>query len=52
MGAYLNVKTNVRDLTDEAAATGYLDRGLELQNQAIALEADILARIERRLDAG
>jgi len=52
MGAYLNVKTNVRDLTDEAAATGYLDRGLELQDQAIARETDILAGIERRLNAG
>ena len=52
MGAYLNVKTNVRSLTDEAVATEYVRRGLDLQNQAIARETQILAGIERRLDAG
>lgn len=49
MGAFLNVRTNARNLTDETEAADYLRRGLELQNRAIALEADILDEVERRL---
>ncbi|MDH3307399.1 MAG: glutamate formimidoyltransferase [Acidimicrobiia bacterium] len=49
MGAFLNVRTNARSLTDETEAADYLRRGLELQNRAIALEADILDEVERRL---
>lgn len=48
MGACLNVKTNSRSLTNETEAAGYVDRGLELQEQATKREAEILARVEQR----
>jgi glutamate formiminotransferase/formiminotetrahydrofolate cyclodeaminase len=49
MGAYLNVKTNAATLIDRNAAAGYVDRGLELQEQAQAHEAAIIAAVERRI---
>lgn len=45
MGAYLNVKVNSGDLSDEAARKDFLDRGAALQEQAIALEDRILAHV-------
>jgi glutamate formiminotransferase/formiminotetrahydrofolate cyclodeaminase len=50
MGAYLNVKANAGGLTDPGAAAEYLRRGLALQEQATAREAEILAVVERHLD--
>jgi glutamate formiminotransferase/formiminotetrahydrofolate cyclodeaminase len=49
MGAYLNVKINAGQLADEERAAGYARRGLELQNRAVALEAEILSTVENRL---
>ena len=49
MGAYLNVKINAGQLADEERAAGYARRGLELQNRAVALEAEILSTVEKRL---
>ncbi|MBT8192639.1 MAG: glutamate formimidoyltransferase [Acidimicrobiia bacterium] len=51
MGAYLNVMTNVRSLTDEAAAADYLTRGREMQDAATARETEILAAVQQRIDA-
>jgi glutamate formiminotransferase/formiminotetrahydrofolate cyclodeaminase len=49
MGAYLNVRINAETLRDESQAAVYVRRGRELQDQAIAREAEILAEVERRL---
>ena len=49
MGAYLNVRINAASLTDSVVASKYLRRGLELQVQAVAREAEILEEVERRL---
>ncbi|NNC93780.1 MAG: glutamate formimidoyltransferase [Acidimicrobiia bacterium] len=49
MGAYLNVKTNAASLTDREAAAAYLQRGLELQDQAQEREAAIMATVEQRI---
>ena len=45
MGAYLNVRINVSSLTDESSAASYLERGRELQDEAIAREATILSAL-------
>jgi glutamate formiminotransferase/formiminotetrahydrofolate cyclodeaminase len=49
MGAYLNVKVNLKSLTDGAGAAEYLRRGGELQERAMTREAEILATVETRL---
>ncbi len=49
MGAYLNVRINAADLTDVAASSEYLRRGLEIQDQAIRRERDILETVEELL---
>jgi glutamate formiminotransferase/formiminotetrahydrofolate cyclodeaminase len=49
IGAYLNVRINVPALTDEDVAAAYLERGRELQEQAIAKEATILALVDEHL---
>jgi glutamate formiminotransferase/formiminotetrahydrofolate cyclodeaminase len=45
-GAYLNVRINVKDLTDEAAASGYLDRGAEIEKRASETEREILKLVD------
>ena len=49
MGAYLNVRVNSQSLSDEVEAAGYVERGREIQEQAVAREAEILRQIEQRL---
>jgi glutamate formiminotransferase / formiminotetrahydrofolate cyclodeaminase len=49
VGAYLNVRINAASLSDSVAASSELERGLELQDQAIVREADILEVVDRRL---
>jgi len=49
MGAYLNVKTNARQLHDKTFAADIVARGAELEKQARAHEAEILAIVESRL---
>jgi len=49
MGAYLNVKINVKDLTDEAAAQDFVERGAQLQERAQAIEAEVLKLVEDRM---
>jgi glutamate formiminotransferase/formiminotetrahydrofolate cyclodeaminase len=49
LGAYLNVRINVPGLTDESAAAAYLERGRELQEQAVAAEAAILRTVDSHL---
>jgi len=49
MGAYLNVKTNAKTLTDTQAAADYVSRGLQLQDQVVAREAEILATVDERV---
>ena len=51
MGAYLNVKTNSRDLTDRKVADGYLARARAIQTEASSLEAEILDIVVRRMEA-
>ena len=49
MGAYLNVRTNAKTLTDKQAAADYVSRGLQLQDQVVAREVEILAAVDRRM---
>jgi glutamate formiminotransferase/formiminotetrahydrofolate cyclodeaminase len=49
LGAFLNVRINVPGLTDEAAAAAYLERGRDLQEQAVAAEAAILRTVDSHL---
>ena len=49
MGAYLNVRINAATLRDESQADDYVRRGRELQDQAVALETEILATVDQRL---
>jgi glutamate formiminotransferase/formiminotetrahydrofolate cyclodeaminase len=49
MGAYLNVRINVPALTDEDAAAVYLERGREIQDEAISREATILTLVDKHL---
>ncbi|MEE8374987.1 MAG: glutamate formimidoyltransferase [Acidimicrobiia bacterium] len=45
-GAYLNVRINVKDLSDQTIATEYLDRGAEMEKQASSVEREILALVD------
>ena len=49
MGAYLNVKINAGDVEDKARITDLLARGQDIQNQAIALEHEILETVNQKL---
>ena len=49
MGAFLNVKINVADLKDRAIADELLAKGAELEQKAIAMEAEILAKVDRKI---
>lgn len=49
IGAYLNVTINAKELTDTSAAADYIARGLVLQQQAIDLEARILAQVTSKI---
>lgn len=51
MGAYLNVKTNVRGLSDRRLADQYLARARAIQTEAASQEALILDIVVRRLEA-
>jgi glutamate formiminotransferase/formiminotetrahydrofolate cyclodeaminase len=48
-GAGLNVRTNLRDVTDEAWRREILARAADIERRAEALEAEILAVVERKL---
>jgi len=48
-GAYLNVRINVADLEDRAAVDEFVARGAEIEAQAVAVEQEILARVEENL---
>ena len=49
MGAYLNVKINTNDLEDKAWVADILARGEKIQDQAIALEREILAVVNTKM---
>ncbi len=49
MGAYLNVKINAAGLDDKEFASSVLEQGLAIQNQAIAIEEDILATVNQKI---
>jgi len=49
MGAFLNVKINSADLTDKAAVADYQKRGSAIEEQAIALERETLAIVEKKI---
>jgi glutamate formiminotransferase/formiminotetrahydrofolate cyclodeaminase len=44
--AYLNIRVNVKDLTDEAGAVGYLDKGAEIEKRASEMERDVLGLVD------
>jgi len=48
-GAYLNVRINVKDLSDQTTVTEYLDRGAEMEKQASVMEREILALVDRNI---
>ncbi|MCZ6567603.1 MAG: glutamate formimidoyltransferase [Actinobacteria bacterium] len=48
-GAYLNVRINTKDLSDQAAATDFLDRGAEIEKRASDMENEILGLVDKRL---
>lgn len=50
MGAFLNVKINTCDLDDKAFVEDILAKGEKLQNNAGALEAEILERVNAKLE--
>jgi glutamate formiminotransferase/formiminotetrahydrofolate cyclodeaminase len=49
LGAYLNVQTNAASLPGNADAADLVTRGAALRDQAVALEAEILAMAEERI---
>lgn len=49
MGAYLNVRINAAQLSDESAAADYITRGADLQAAAMDREGEILATVDDRL---
>jgi len=49
MGAYLNVKINTATITDKAFAADLVSRGAEIERQAQALEAEILAIVNGKI---
>ena len=50
MGAYLNVKINAAGLRDRAFAEEILDRGAEIERQALKMEAEIIAIVNSKID--
>jgi len=46
LGAFLNVRTNAKDLEDRAAAEDYVARGKAIAERATRLELEILAIVE------
>jgi len=48
LGAYLNVLINAKELTDGETARGFVERGADLRDQAIAREAEILEILSKR----
>jgi glutamate formiminotransferase/formiminotetrahydrofolate cyclodeaminase len=49
MGAFLNVRINAKQLTDRAFAGDIVTRGARLEQQAQALEAEILGVVNRKI---
>ncbi|MCP4594533.1 MAG: glutamate formimidoyltransferase [bacterium] len=49
MGAFLNVRINAGDVEDKAWMKDVLSRGQQIQEQAIALEREILESVNRKL---
>jgi glutamate formiminotransferase / formiminotetrahydrofolate cyclodeaminase len=49
MGAYLNVKINTSGLNDKVFVENILRKGAELEQQAIALEHEILAMVNKKI---
>jgi glutamate formiminotransferase/formiminotetrahydrofolate cyclodeaminase len=49
LGAWLNVRTNAKDLADADLRAGYLERGADLAERARNLETEVLALVEKRL---
>lgn len=49
MGAYLNVRINAKSLSDKALADEVVRRGAEIQQKAIAAEAEILEIVAGKL---
>jgi glutamate formiminotransferase/formiminotetrahydrofolate cyclodeaminase len=48
LGAYLNVLINAKELTDAETARGFVGRGAELRDRAIAREIEILETLSQR----
>lgn len=50
LGAFLNVKVNTKDLEDASAVKDYVTRGQAVADRAVALEAEILAIVQAKLE--
>ena len=51
IGAHLNVRINVGDLTDDGERRSYLERAAELESAAVAREQDVLELVSSRLES-
>ncbi len=51
VGAFLNVKINSGDLSDQKVVEDFLTRGREMEHQAVALEAEILGIVDQKMQA-
>lgn len=49
MGAYMNVRINAAGLSDKSFANEIIAKGKEIQDKAIALEAEILSIVDSKL---
>lgn len=49
MGAFLNVKINAADVEDKSFVNDKLKKGAEIENNAIALEAEILQIVNQKI---
>ncbi|MFT4709920.1 MAG: glutamate formiminotransferase/formiminotetrahydrofolate cyclodeaminase, partial [Planctomycetota bacterium] len=49
IGAELNVRINVKDLSNESTAKDYVQRAAAIRTQAEAMEIEILALVEQNL---
>jgi glutamate formiminotransferase/formiminotetrahydrofolate cyclodeaminase len=52
LGAFMNVRINASGCKDKVFADELLSRGSELQKQTIALEAEIIELVNRKIDTG
>ncbi len=50
LGAYMNVRTNARGITDRKFAGDIIAQGKAIQAQAIAIEQRVVALVDSKID--